>query len=314
MDRLIRSLEPLRAELQQGAVTIGNFDGVHVGHRQLVAQLRAVADRVGGPAVVLTFDPPPVALLRPQLRPPALTWMERRAELLLGMGADWVVAYPTDLELLGLTPEAFFERVLQEQLRAKAVLEGPNFRFGRGRAGDTRRLEQLCRAAGMQFSLALGESHAGELVSSTRIRQLLGEGMLVEANRLLGAPYRLRGEVATGDGRGRQLGFPTANLVSVPVLIPGEGVYAGRCRWEGGAWYPAAVHVGSNPTFGQSVAKLEVHLIGVERDLYGSSLEVELLEPVRGVERFEGPEQLCRQLRRDIEQVERVAGGLGPSG
>lgn len=314
MDRLIRSLEPPPAELQRGAVTIGNFDGVHVGHRQLVAHLRAVADQVGGPAVVLTFDPPPVAILRPQFRPPALTWMERRAELLLGMGADWVIAYPTDLELLGLTPEAFFQRVLQQQLRALAVLEGPNFRFGRDRAGDTRRLEQLCRAAGMRFSLALGESYAGELVSSTRIRQLIGEGQLLAANRLLGAPYRLKGKVAAGDGRGRQLGFPTANLVSVPVLVPAEGVYAGRARWEGGVWYPAAVHVGSNPTFGQLEAKLEVHLIGVDRDLYGSSLEVELLEPVRGVERFEGPDQLCRQLRRDIEQVERVTAALGPRG
>lgn len=307
MKYFFRTLDGYPESLRGGAIAVGNFDGVHRGHRCLIEQLRQLADRSGGPAVVLTFDPPPVAILAPGALPPALTWMDRRAELLHRLGVDVVVAYPTDVALLQMEPEDFYRVILREKLGGTGFVEGPNFHFGRNRRGDIRMLERLARGDGYDVSMVLAETRDGEMLSSSRIRQLLQQGKLDEANAMLVEPYRLRGRVVQGAGRGRGLGFPTANVGALQVMSPGFGVYGGRA-WVGGESYRAAVNVGPNPTFGESQVKIEAHLLDFDGDLYERELEVELWFRIRDTKRFGSVGELTEQLHRDLAVLRSHAG------
>jgi riboflavin kinase / FMN adenylyltransferase len=302
MPRLLSSLIPFPPELRGGAVAIGNFDAVHRGHASLLGQLVAQARAVGGAAVVFTFDPPPEVVLRPELaRSRPLTWMQRRAGLMGKLGVDAVIAYPTDREFLMLSAEDFFRSIVLDTLAARAMVEGPNFRFGRQRGGDVALLGQLCAAAGVQLAIAEPHTTAGAMISSTRVRQLIQAGDVAAANALLLEPYRLQGTVEAGAQRGRELGFPTANLSAIPVLLPPAGVYAGRA-WLAGQALPAAVHIGPNPTFDDASPKVEVHVIHWQGDLYGQQLEVELVERLRDVRKFETAIQLQQQLELDVQR------------
>jgi riboflavin kinase/FMN adenylyltransferase len=288
-------------ELTGGAVTVGNFDGVHRGHCELIAAARRWADRVGGPAVAVTFDPPPAALLNP--RPDKaipLTTLADRAALLVAAGADRVVTLRTDAGLLSLSPEAFFEDVLLGLFRARAVVEGYNFRFGRARAGDMNTLRDLCAKAGVGFEEVPPLVVGGEPVSSSRVRAALVAGDVSQAAELLGRPHRIAGTVVTGAKRGRTIGFPTANLDGVPTLVPAVGVYAVRALVDGVS-HPAAANVGPNPTFGDDARKIEVHLIGYSGDLYGHELAVEFVARLRDTRPFAGASELSEQLKRDVE-------------
>ena len=306
MTQFFQTLEGLPSIVRGGAVAIGNFDGVHRGHRSLVSQLRQLADRLQGPAIVLTFDPPPAALLYPDSVPPALTWMERRSHLLGTLGVDVVIACPTTPQLLRMEPEEFFHQVLREKIGAEAFVEGPNFRFGHNRRGDIRLLEQLARAEQCEFSLVLAETSHGSMLSSSRIRQLLQQGNLEQANEMLVEPYRLRGCVEAGAGRGRGIGFPTANIGKLEVMTPGFGVYGGRV-WLEGQVFRTAVNIGANPTFGESHTKIEAHLLDFDQDIYGRDLELELVVRLRDTKRFASIEHLQDQLRNDLRNlVERV--------
>ncbi|RMF40659.1 MAG: bifunctional riboflavin kinase/FAD synthetase [Planctomycetota bacterium] len=304
MATVIRSLDALPSTMRGGAVSVGNFDGVHRGHAALAAELVRLAREVGGPAVVMTFDPPPVAILVPNRPPtPPLTTISRRAELLGGLGVDGLIAYPTDRTLLELTPEAFFQRILVQRLQIRAIVEGPNFRFGRDRAGDTALLAELCKQAKIRLSIvppAVDEQ--GEMISSTRIRRLIAAGNIEEANRLLTQPYCIEGIVSKGAERGKRLGFPTANLEGIRCLMPAHGVYGGAVPL-GDAWFPAAVHIGPNPTFDEQRSKVEVHVLDWEGDLYGHHLRCALLHRVREICKFDSIEALRAQLRQDIESV-----------
>ena len=302
MGFVVRGIEHIPPAAQSGAVTIGNFDGVHRGHRALLSRLKRVAQELGGPAVVLTFDPPPARLLRPDQAPPALTWMERRSEILFNLGVDFICICQTTHALLELTPESFFQQVLLDHLRMVGMVEGPNFRFGKDRHGDVELLTELCQRHQVRLSVAAAEAEDGEWISSSRIRSLISEGDLRAANRLLLEPYRIRGLVQPGAARGRQLGFPTANLEQIPVLLPPHGVYAGLASVQGER-YAAAIHLGPNPTFGEAAPKVEVHLLEFAGDLYGQWIEVELWEQLRGIRKFSGVEQLLAQLRADIDRT-----------
>jgi riboflavin kinase/FMN adenylyltransferase len=306
MGILIRGIENAPPETKSGAVTIGNFDGVHRGHRTLVERLVRMAEEVDGPSIVLTFDPPPSRLLRPDTAPPALTWMERRADLLFGLGVDAICVCETRSELLELAPEDFFNQILIEQLAMQGMVEGPNFRFGKDRCGDVELLSELCAKKDITLSVVAAHTDDDEWISSSRIRQLVGQGDVAAANRLLLEPYRICGVVGHGAARGRQIGFPTANLESIPVLIPAHGVYAGRTSIAGET-LAAAVNIGPNPTFGEQSQKVEVHLVNYRGDLYGSRLEVEILEQLRGIRKFEGVDDLKAQLRRDVERTCEIA-------
>lgn len=334
MTFFVDSIERFPLAGRNCAVTIGNFDGVHRGHRKLIELLQAEAHRIDGPSVVITFDPPPAKILRPENCPPALTWMQRRAMILMELGVDYVLALPTNRALLGLTATEFFNKILLGAIGAKAIVEGPNFRFGKNREGDIEMLRSLCAESDLNFVGLSPQSDddSENMISSTRIRDLVTAGDIANANRLLVEPYRLVGTVVHGAHRGRTLGFPTANLDAIPVLTPRHGVYAGRVAGisdvnnidhpnaglssDANASYqtalravgcPVAINVGPNPTFGESSDKVEVHVLGFEGDLYGLSLEIELLSKLRDVQRFGSKDELLAQLALDCEAAKRIA-------
>jgi riboflavin kinase / FMN adenylyltransferase len=288
-----------------GFVSIGNFDGVHRGHQAMIAALVRHARSAGVPAVVLTFEPHPITLLRPEQSPPQLNTPERKAELLGRCGVDCTIAYPTDWDLLNLSPQEFFDRIVLGELQARGLVEGPNFFFGHGRAGDIHTLEQLCRQAGLVLEIVPPVTIEGQMVSSSVVRSLISGGRIAEAVALLGHPYRVRGTVVSGAERGRQLGFPTANLDGIHTLLPPDGVYAGVAH-HAGRRYPAAVSLGPNTTFGEDARKLEVYLIGFSGDLYGHELDLDFIERLRDMRSFANIEELRQQLEQDVEQTRQL--------
>ena len=308
--RLLRSIEHLPADLRGGAVSIGNFDGVHLGHARLVERLLARAHALGGPAIVFTFDPHPVRLLRPQAAPPPLTWTDRKAELLSELGVTATIAYPTDEALLGLSADDFFRRILVQQLAARSMVEGPNFFFGKGRQGDIQHLARLCTASQISLEIVEPVRIGAELVSSSRVREALHAGDVDLARTMLTRPYRVRGMVTHGAARGAKIGFPTANLEAIDTLLPANGVYAARAFSPAGNW-PAAVNIGPNPTFGEQAQKIEAHLIGFTGSLYGQPLELEFLSRLRSIVPFKSVADLRSQLAQDVAAAERIALGSG---
>jgi riboflavin kinase/FMN adenylyltransferase len=303
---LLRRFE--RPELYRGGyVSIGNFDGVHRGHREIAQHLAARARTEGVPAVVLTFDPHPLALLRPSHVPPSLTTLAHKAELLEQSGVTCVIAYPTDRALLQLTPAEFVDRILIAELAAKGIIEGPNFCFGKDRKGDIDTLRELCRDRNIQLEVAQPVGGARAMVSSSTIRSLVTAGQLAEAVKLLGHPYRLEGAVGVGAKRGQQIGFPTANVGGIDTLLPADGVYAGRSH-VAGRQFAAAVNIGPNPTFGENARKVEVHLIDFAGDLYGQALAVDLVNRVRDVRKFASREALVDQIGQDVAAVRGLVG------
>jgi riboflavin kinase/FMN adenylyltransferase len=235
-----------------------------------------------------------------------LTWTERKAELLAGLGVDWIVAYPTDEALLQLSPQDFFQRFVCDTLAARAMVEGANFYFGHNREGTIARLRELTSAADVALEVVPPVEFDGAIVSSSRVRNLIRDGDVDAARRLLSAPYRIRGMVTHGAGRGAKIGFPTANIDAIDTLLPAQGVYAGRA-WTGGTCWPAAINLGPSPTFGDARVRVEVHLIGHSEALYGQPLEVDFLAKLRDIRPFASPDALIEQLTQDVEQVKRLA-------
>lgn len=283
-----------------GCVAIGNFDGVHLGHTMMLAALRELAAEQGAQAVAVTFDPHPIAVLRPEFMPPILTTVQDRIELLSAAGADSVIVLPVTKTFLEMTAEEFFHAVIVDTFHAKGVVEGPNFRFGRDRKGDTALLQGLCERASVLCRIVSPVEINGQLISSSRIRELLCSRALRQATDLLGHPYRMRGVVRRGAGRGASLGFPTANLAEVATLLPAHGVYGGQTKLDGKC-YPVAVSIGPNPTFGEHREKVECHIDGFNGDLYDKTLQVDLLSEIRPLQSFDSIERLVQQIRQDVE-------------
>ncbi len=302
---LSRSLE-LRSRVTGGVVSIGNFDGVHRGHATLLKNIRDLADKLAGPAIAVVLDPHPAAILRPDKMPPKLTWIERRAELMSRFGIDALVVCETTEEFLHLTATEFFEMLIVGQLDAEALVEGPNFFFGRNRGGDIALLAGLCDRHGIDLRIVEPTEVGSEMISSTRIRSLIRSGQVAEAAQLLGVAYRIRGRVTRGAARGRQIGFPTANLIDIDVMVPAVGVYAGTA-WMGETKMQAAIHIGPNPTFeSDQTVKVEVHLMDYDGDLYGRQLMVDFVARVRDIARFDSPDDLVAQLSSDIQTVRSI--------
>ncbi len=284
--KMIHGLDQLPAELRSGAVTIGNFDGVHRGHARIMQRLLAAAQSAGGPAVVVTFDPHPARLLRPADCPLPLTWTTRKARLLDGLGMDAMVICATDRRLLNWSPDEFFAEIIRRRLDARAIVEGPNFFFGRDRAGTIDVLRKLSAEAGVELEVVDPFELEGHVVSSSRIRRSIAAGDVQLACQMLTEPYRIRGMVTHGDARGAQIGFPTANLDAIDTLLPAAGVYAGRgCVAD--RLLPAAINIGPSPTFGLDLLRVEIHLIGFQGDLYGEPLEVDFLRRLRDIQCFD---------------------------
>ncbi|HWX52394.1 MAG TPA: bifunctional riboflavin kinase/FAD synthetase [Solirubrobacteraceae bacterium] len=281
-------------ERRERSVAVGTFDGVHLGHRQVIDSSDSV----------LTFDPHPVSVVAPQHTPKLLTTPERKAELIASLGVQELIVIPFDADFARRSAAEFVDDVLVGALGATRVAIGENFRFGHKAQGDPALL-----AADERFTTVVHPllEVAGEIVSSSHIRGLLLAGDVAEANQMLGAPFQLSGEVVHGDERGRQLGFPTANLIPDEALVcPGHGVYA--CLADG---RPAAVSVGVRPTFQTGRGELiEAYILDFDGDVYGKTLRIEFLERLRGERRFETPEALIEQMRRDVERTREVAQAL----
>lgn len=300
--RILRGLDDI-SECRGGRLSIGNFDGVHLGHQAMLATLVSEASAAGVPSIAMTFEPHPLNLVAPERAPVRLTSSARRAELIAGCGVDWLIEYPTDNALLSLSAEEFFERIIRSGLGATGIVEGPNFCFGRGRGGTIDVLRSLCEQAQIPLTVLEAISANETLVSSSAIRQAIAAGKIADAVAMLGNPYRLTGTVVRGAGRGTSLGFGTANLEGIPTLLPQEGVYGGVSR-VGGRLYPAAVNCGGNPTFEEHARKTEVHLVGyTDGELYGQDLSVDLIGRVRETRKFAGVDELKTQLASDIRDV-----------
>lgn len=297
------------------AVTIGVFDGVHRGHQHTIRRAAERARRGGYRTVAVTFDPHPAAVVGAGA-PPALQTLDQRTDALGAAGADLVVVLGFTRALSQLSPSAFVERVLAGPLGTRAVVVGANFRFGHRAAGDVDGLRRLGEEHGFEVeSVGLDEiSVAGEEVSSSAIRAAVRGGDVAWARAALGRPFEVVGRVVRGDGRGRSIGVPTANLAVVDGLVePGTGVYAGTARLVaadrgGGERLGAVVNVGTRPTFDGTTTTVEAHLLDVDLDLYDRDLAVALHERLRDERRFDGVDELVAQIRRDIDTA-RVALG-----
>ena len=292
------------------AVTVGNFDGVHLGHAAIVRQVCAAARRLDVPAVAFTFDPHPAVVLRPDAAPTPLTTPARRAELLLDLGIDAVLVQPTDRSLVSLPAEAFYGEILRSRLRARAIVEGGDFRFGANRAGDIHLLKSLCDRDGVRLETVPAVMADGLPVSSSRLRSLVAAGDVRQAALLLTSPYRLTGTVVEGARRGGTIGFPTANLSAIATLLPASGVYAARVILSDTTCHPAAVHVGPNISFGETRISVEAHLIGYAGMLYGSTLDVDFIEKLRDTQRFDSIDALKAQLTADVARALETVGSL----
>lgn len=275
-------------------VAVGEFDGVHLGHRAVIA----------GSDTVLTFDPHPLAVTHPERAPKLLTSLAIKADLVSELGVGEMVVVGFDDRFALQTPQEFIDDVLVRRLRATRVSVGENFRFGHGARGRPQLLAADPRFTTEIVTLVQADR---EIVSSSHIRALVAAGAVEQAARLLGAPFQLRGTVVHGDQRGRELGFPTANLVPDPTLVcPGFGIYAALA--DGG---PAAVSIGVRPTFGDGRAVLvEAYLIDRTVDLYGHTLRLDFLARLRGEQRFDSADELVAQMHADVEQARRIC--LGP--
>ncbi|MGH2675374.1 MAG: bifunctional riboflavin kinase/FAD synthetase [Actinomycetota bacterium] len=303
-----RSL-PLGAE---SSVTIGFFDGVHRGHQAVIGRaVRVAAERELRP-VAVTFDRHPLETLSPGKKPLLLTALRRKAELIEALGIETLFVLEFTEEVSRWPAPAFVERVLDRGLSARHVVVGANFTFGHRAAGNMGTLADLGPIHGFTAEAVATFKLEGRPVSSSSIREALGEGELEWPERALGRRHAVDGTVVPGAGRGRGLGFPTANLRTPEgILLPGRGVYAGRAMAGDGSW-PAAINVGVNPTFGREPLHLEAHLLGFEGDLTGAVLTVEFWARLREEVRFDGPAELSRQIERDVARTRHLVAGERP--
>ncbi len=303
-------------------VTIGNFDGVHRGHQSVLEQLVAAAQERNASAVVVSFDPHPAQVHRPESAPELIMGLQDRTETLAGTGIDGLLMMHYTLDLAAQTPEQFVRSVFVDGLRAKAVVIGHDVRFGRGNSGDLGTMQELGERLGFDVividdfgsSLQTTTTAAGERrCSSTWVREALEEGDVTTAARILGRPHRMRGEVVHGAARGRALGFPTANLSpEAGGYVPADGIYAGWLIDSSQVRWPAAISVGSNPTFEGVSRQVEAHVIDRPQEevevfnLYGQTVIVEFVRRLRGMVTYRGPEALIEQMCLDVNQTRKV--------
>lgn len=309
------------SELDPGsdhAVTIGTYDGVHLGHRTVIDATRRLAGERGLRTAVVTFHPHPASILRPESAPLMLTDIDQRLELLDRAGVDTTLVVPFDIERAQETADDFVHHVLVDCLRARVIVVGDDFHFGKGREGNVRLLRELGERYHFEvvgLDLLTRPDDGAESVSSTAIRRCVAAGDVVGAARLLGRYHEVRGPVVSGDQRGRTIGFPTAN-VAVPRdrALPADAVYAGWYLRPDGSVHPAAINLGKRPTFYQDAehSLLEAHLLDFEGDLYGESARVCFVEQLRGEQRFDGIDALKAQLAADIAGAREVLAGAEP--
>jgi riboflavin kinase/FMN adenylyltransferase len=306
-----RITSDLGRALRAPAVAIGNFDGVHLGHRALLEEALRITHASGGEAVALTFDPHPARFFAPSLAPPMLTPLQRRIELLQEAGAAVVLVEPFTAEFAGILAEDFVEVVLAKDMGARHVVVGADFSFGKNRRGNSNLLSSVGRHLGIGVSVVPQVTANGLVCSSTKIREFVLEGRVEGASLLLGRPFEIDGKVVRGAGRGRTLGVPTINLAYLGEILPRPGVYAGRARRIDGdpTWFAAAISIGSNPTFtkpGDPELFIEAHLLDFAGDLYDVSMRVAFVAHLREQRRYASVDELVAAIQSDIARTREI--------
>jgi riboflavin kinase/FMN adenylyltransferase len=295
-------------------VTVGSFDGVHLGHQAVLREIARRAESAGRVSVLVTFEPHPLEVVNPQAAPPLLTTDPERREMLAQLPLDYVLLVRFDRRLASLSPEEFVDQVLLDRCQMRELVIGHDHGFGRGRSGDVETLRRLGALRGFDVDVVevvdVGEQH----VSSSRIRRAVAGGDLATAARMLGRPYQVSGRVVEGERRGRLIGVPTINLADLPPqkLLPPDGVYAVRVEWRGGR-AEGMMNQGPKPTFQDGRRTLEAHLFDFDGNLYGEWVRIEWVERLRDVERFPSVEALQQQLDRDRTRAREVFAAAGPA-
>ncbi len=305
--KLVRSLAAAGLSQSGCALTLGNFDAVHLGHREILSNLRQQADRMGVPAAIMTFDPHPQEYFQGRDRCPRLTNLSSRYLALRDCGLDIMLSLRFDDRLANTSAEAFIRDILGHSLGVRYLLVGDDFRFGRDRLGDYGLLSRMAEDVGYELARIGTLSHGGERISSTRIRELLDQGALDVAGQLLGRPYAIAGRVIQGQQLGRQWGFPTLNLAinHLPALT---GVFAVTVQGLGEDRIAGVANLGTRPTVGGLKTLLEVHLFDFDADVYGKRICVEFVEKIRPERKFDGFEALKAQIRKDSDEARRILG------
>ena len=281
-------------------VGLGNFDGLHIGHQKLISDLVALAKKVGGTPAVFTFHPHPLTILNPEKSPPLLLSQEAKQKLFAKLGVKVLLQIPFNLDFAGLSPEDFVKSVLHEELGACGVVIGYNYTFGQYGRGTPALLEELSAIYGFELRVIPPIALEGQPVSSTLIRGLLASGEVTEAAKYLGYYPFVEGEVVTGEQRGRNLGFPTANLdIDKILLVPANGVYLAKVHIEGESYFGVA-NIGIKPTFSNNNRNIEVHLLDFYKDLYGIKIKVSFTRRLRKEKKFASPSELVKQIERDV--------------
>ena len=302
----IEGIERFPEQLRGGVVSLGKFDGIHLGHAAILQRMKEHAKRLDVPSLALTFDPPPTALLNTNVTVPLCT-LERKLELISDFGINAAVVVSTTSDFLRQSAEEFFFQTLVERFQAKVIVEGENFSFGHARSGNAEAMRLMGHRAGIAVELVESVRLGEQVVSSSEIRRQLLFGNIRGVNAMLSKPYRLSGTVIHGEHRGRTLGFPTANLGEIRTTVPKAGIYV-TCAWVDGTEYLAATHIGTNPTFDETASKIEIFLLDFDGDLYGKTLHVDFLDYLREVVRFGNVDELLRQMEQDVAMIRRGGG------
>ncbi|TYO99935.1 FMN adenylyltransferase /riboflavin kinase [Geothermobacter ehrlichii] len=305
--RVVRSIDDCRMMDERTVVTIGNFDGVHLGHREIFRRVIREAKRLRALSTVVTFDPHPLKVLAPEQAPRLLNTREEKERLIRASCIDLLAILPFDRHLAAMEPEDFVRDVLVERLRVAKLIVGHDYAFGRGRKGDVNFLLQAGGRHGFEVEQMEPIMYEGQVFSSTLIRRCLGAGDVRGVVALLGRHFNLEGRVIRGANRGRKLGFPTANLLTEKEILPRPGVYAVKVKLDD-TCYDGVMNIGFNPTFGLERISLEVHLLDFEGDLYGRLLRVYFVDRLRDELVFSSAEELAARIRRDISEARRILG------
>lgn len=303
--RIIRDITQIPADLALPVVTLGNFDGVHLGHQSIFQKIRQRAIERGGTSVVFTFEPHPLKVITPGKSPLLLNTPARREQLIEAAGIDVLILAEFTPSFAGMDPALFVEKVLWEKVRPVEIHVGPDYAFGKGRKGTIPLLEDLGKKLGFTVTVEAPFIVDGQVVSSTRVRDCLNQGDMAGAFRLLGRYYSIEGEVIGGAGRGHSLGFPTANIRTPNELPPRDGVYAVFVEVEG-KWYEGAANIGTNPTFGEGGMNYEVHIFDFHKDIYRKQVRIHFVECIRDERKFETVQELVRQIATDVETARRL--------
>jgi len=300
--KVFDDIATLRAHLSVPVATIGNFDGLHLGHQAIIRTVLARGRETGGSSLLITFEPHPLKVLAPERAPRMLTTRRQKLALIEATGIEFLLILPFTVELAEVTAEQFVRRYLAVGLGVKEVYVGANFNFGRGRAGNADLLVRTCGELGIRAAQVEEVRYLHSPISSSRIRRALQSGEVELARELLGRPYVVEGTVIRGESRGASLGFPTANLDTPNELVPQDGVYVTEAVVAEGP-RPAVTNIGSRPTFAGSSYAVETHLLDDPGDLYGRPMEVRFLARLRPELKFDSPEALVAQVRKDVQRA-----------